>query len=171
MPKAYKPIAILPIIGKILEFLILQRLIWWEQVTRIYDAYQSGFQQGSFRTEAVGQIANLVEDTFRKGHVAILIRLDVEQAFPLAWHPAIFKTLIEGKFPTDIIVLLRSFLTDRVSQFFFHGERYSVPLSASTVQGARMSPNLWKAVNHNIYLCFLEFFGPLQIFGNNRVSR
>ncbi|CAM9387482.1 unnamed protein product, partial [Heterosigma akashiwo] len=143
LPKAYRPIAILPIIGKILEFLILQRLIWWEQTTGIYNEYQSGFEQGSSHTEAVGRIANLVENAFRKGQVAILIRLDVEQAFPSAWHPAIFQTLIEGKCPTDVILLLRSFLTDRVSQLFFHGERYGVPLSASTVQGARVSPNLW----------------------------
>ncbi|CAM9199334.1 unnamed protein product, partial [Heterosigma akashiwo] len=158
LPRSYRPIAILPIIGKILEFLILQRLIWWEQSSKIYNGYQFGFEQGKSHTGAVGSIVNHVEAAFKRDEVALLIRLDVEQAFPSAWHPAIFKTLVDGNCPEDLVLLLKSFLSDRVSELFFHGERHKVPLSASTVQGARLSPNLWKAVNHNIYLCILNWF-------------
>jgi len=137
----------LPIFGKILEYILLQRLIFWEQSSKVYGDVTFGFEQSKSHVEAVGAVVHRVEQAFSKGNVALLIKLDVSQAFPSAWHPAIFKTLIDNECPTDLIFLLKSFLSNRVSQMVFAGQRSSKALSASTVQGARLSPSLWKAVN------------------------
>ncbi|CAM9591932.1 unnamed protein product, partial [Heterosigma akashiwo] len=144
---SYRPIAILPIIGKILEFLVLQRLVYWEQQSNAHGRSTYGFEQGKTHLDAVGEIVSNVERAFSRKKVAILIRMDVKQAFPSAWHPAIFNTLIQGECPPDIVLLLKSFLTNRISELLFSGARKRKFHTASTAQGARLSPNLWKAVN------------------------
>ena len=133
--------------------------------SKLYDGTAFGFTQDKSHTEAVNSIVHSVEKAFDKGKVAILVRLDVDQAFPSAWHPAILHTLITNNCPKDLILMLQSFLTDRVSELWFAGHTKPIKLSASTAQGARLSPNLWKAVNLHITKFITKWMADRSITG------
>jgi hypothetical protein len=50
-----------------------------------------------------------------RGHIAILVSLDVKGAFDAAWWPSILKTLIEFNCPKNLYNLAKSYFSERAA--------------------------------------------------------
>jgi hypothetical protein len=63
---------------------------------------QCGFTPKKNATDAALAFKKYVEEGIRKGHIAILVSLDVKCAFDGAWWPSILKTLKEFNCPKNL---------------------------------------------------------------------
>jgi len=82
--------------------------------------------------------------------VAILLGFDVQNAFNSTWHQAVLETMKRKHCPEDLIYMVRSFLTLRVTNIHFGGYEKKKNLSASSPQGTLNSPLIWNTDNENI---------------------
>ena len=112
-PKSIRPISLLPVLGKIFERILLERLRHEKIIWRSEKQY-------GFAPEHNTELANLnllstIQTALsKKGKGMAIISLDITSAFERAWHPAILSRLIERKCPLHLVQLLQSYL-----EFFF----------------------------------------------------
>lgn len=86
-PRSYRPISLLPVIGKLLERLIVYKLFEWRDC--LYSEFQYGFRKRRSTVDAIRVTMNYVQDANEKYVVAMLF--DVEGAFDGLWWPSLFK--------------------------------------------------------------------------------
>ena len=142
--KNWRPISLLPCLGKLYERIIANRLTFFLENNDLLSSYQSGFRKGRMTSE---QLFRLSEDAYgslkKKGITAALL-LDAEAAFDQAWHDAIRYKISKFNLPTKIVRLISSFLRDRKLKVKF-GSKTSkdVTMGAGTPQGSCLSPLLY----------------------------
>ena len=141
-PKSIRPISLLPVLGKIFERIILNRLNH-EKINWFSE------KQFGFVTEHNTELANLhllktIQSSLsKKGKGIAVISLDITSAFDRAWHPAILHRLLQKKCPMHLVQLLKSYLEGRTTQLTYGKGFAHSKLSLSTPQGAVLSPFLW----------------------------
>ena len=109
--KTYRPISILPVLGKWFGKIILQRLLWHQNTNNWISQKQFGFQPEKSCIDAAVNLVEKIEAAFKQNKYVLVIYLDIAGAFDGAWHPAIIKGFIDRQCPHTLI---NSFLSDRV---------------------------------------------------------
>jgi hypothetical protein len=70
--------------------------------------------------------------------------LDIEKAFDTTWHPGLLYKLSKLEFPTSLIKLISSFLSQRKFRVTVEGEIYTPrEMQAGVPEGSVMSPKLY----------------------------
>ncbi|QRV86981.1 Reverse transcriptase from transposon X-element protein [Ceratobasidium sp. AG-Ba] len=82
--KAYRPIALLNVVGKILSSCVATRLNRLAEQHNWLPAHHFGGRQGRTTTDALHLLVKRVKDAWAKGEVASALFLDVKGAFPHA---------------------------------------------------------------------------------------
>ena len=148
LPESYRPITLLPIVGKNFEKLILVRMMEFESDNQVLMNQQFGFRTRHSTTQQVLRITETVAIRFNENKSTAMTLLDIEKAFDSVWHDALSHKLLLYGFPIYQLKLIVSFLQNRV--FFVainknNSEKYNVP--AGVPQGSPLSPFLF-----NIYI-------------------
>ncbi|GBO35958.1 hypothetical protein AVEN_205329-1 [Araneus ventricosus] len=79
--KSYRPISLLPTLGKLLEKLLLQRFNYQLKTKKIQHPLQYGFREGKSADDALLHVTSLLEQARRQEKHAVLISLDISGAF------------------------------------------------------------------------------------------
>ncbi|GBM95487.1 hypothetical protein AVEN_95944-1 [Araneus ventricosus] len=79
--KSYRPISLLPTLGKLLEKLLLQRFNFQLKTKKLQHPLQYGFREGKSADEALLHVTSLLEQALRQEKHAVLISLDISGAF------------------------------------------------------------------------------------------
>ena len=148
LPESYRPITLLPTVGKIFEKLILSRMLEFESDKQILINQQFGFRSKHSTTQQLLRVTEKISLRFNENKSTALTLLDVEKAFDSVWHDALVHKLLLNGFPMYQIKITDSFLENRVSYVSINGknsEKYKVP--AGVPQGSPLSPFLF-----NIYI-------------------
>ncbi|GBN28742.1 Putative protein in type-1 retrotransposable element R1DM [Araneus ventricosus] len=77
---SYRPISLLPILGKLLEKLILQRLNFTINKQNVLHPHQFGFREGKSTNHAPRKLIDVIEDAKEREHYVIVISLDIQGA-------------------------------------------------------------------------------------------
>lgn len=172
---SYRPISLLPVLGKILESLVMAKLN--PQIRQYISPRQFGNVKGRSPEDAIRQLFEDVASTDSK--YAITIFVDVVGAFDHAWWPEILAQLQELDTPSDLFCLISSFLEDRVAQVTTVAGVARVAVSRGCPQGSIKGPPLWK-IKVNPLLVKLERLGiksvgyvddlAMTVFGNSRAA-
>ena len=151
LPGSYRPITLLPIVGKMFEKLILGRMLEFESENQILINQQFGFRSKHSTTQQVLRITETISLRFNENKSTAMTLLDIEKAFDSVWHDALSHKLFLYGFPLYQVKLIVSFLQDRVCFVTISGknsEKYSVP--AGVPQGSPLSPFLFNIFINDI---------------------
>ncbi|GBM12389.1 hypothetical protein AVEN_211572-1 [Araneus ventricosus] len=79
--KSYRPISLLPTLGKLLEKLLLQRFNFRLKKKKLQHALQYGFREGKSADDVLLHVTSLLEQARRQKKHTVLISLDIAGAF------------------------------------------------------------------------------------------
>ncbi|CAH2218226.1 jg13488 [Pararge aegeria aegeria] len=140
-PKAYRPIGLLPVLGKTLEKMLLARLKW--HILPSLSNHQYGFMPQKCTEDALYALMQHINSKLKQKKIVTLISLDIEGAFDSAWWPAIKLRLAEERCPINVRRVFDSYLRDRRVRVRYAGEEHVRSTTKGCVQGSIGGPILW----------------------------
>jgi hypothetical protein len=151
LPTSYRPITLLPVIGKVFEKVILTRLREHEEDSQFLKNQQFGFRSKHSTTQQILRITETVSIRYNENKSTALTTLDLEKAFDKVWHDALIHKLEMYGFPTYLIKIVFSFLRQRKSFVIINGKKsYRFAVHAGVPQGSPLSPFLFTVFINDI---------------------
>lgn len=109
--KSYRPITLLPVLGKVFEMMIVGRICKHASETGVMSAGQQGFRTGLGTGTALRKLTDICDDTYEKWLVVVFADVG---AFDNAWWPVIAQKLKEWGCSGNIIRILISYLENKL---------------------------------------------------------
>ena len=141
-PTSYRPISLLPAMGKIFERIVASRLSAFLEKVDYFDENQAGFRKKRSTVDRLFKLSQSVSTALKKYKKAVGVFLDVEKAFDAVWLEGLKYKLgrQEIGIPTKMIRLLSSFLTNRHLRVHQNSAiSNKIELKAGTPQGSALS--------------------------------
>lgn len=143
-PKTYRPITLLPALGKLLEKALVARLEAHFRVHNSLSDRQFGFRPGLGTDDAIHTVKSLTDSLPGKYTVGVL--LDISGAFDHAWWPAIIDSLKNRGVPGDLIKIIRSYFNHRHVVIDAGDVLVWRSLQRGCPQGSVLGPLLWNVM-------------------------
>jgi len=142
-PDSYRPISSLPVVAKLYEKLLLQRLLpLIEKSQRIPDV-QFCFRTKHSIIEQIHRAVAVIHEAFENKEFCPAIFLDVNQAFARVWHEGLLRKL-NLMLPDAFCSVLRSFLSNRKFLVSYNSTTfYTGNILAGVLQGSTLSSLLY----------------------------
>jgi hypothetical protein len=112
-PKAYRPIALLNTMGKVLTAIVAEILVFYTETLGLLPAHHFSGRPGRTTTDAVHLLTYKIKDAWRKRQVTAVLFLDIEGAFPNAVTSKLLHRLKKIGIPQEIITFVKTMLDDR----------------------------------------------------------
>jgi hypothetical protein len=140
---SYRPISLLPVLAKVLERILLNRLQPLIDEQRLIPSHQFGFRKGHGTLEQIHRIVHQIENEFENNNYCSAVCVDISQAFDKVWHKGLLYKL-KNVLPHPLFSLIKSYLTNRTFQVK-HGEAYTdlYPIQSGVPQGSILGPVLY----------------------------
>ena len=149
---AFRPISLLPVMGKLMERMVLNRLRWTAEPL----CNQAlGFRHGTGTTDAVATVLNNVSTIKALGPGcstrSAAVFLDLEKAFELVSSTVVLNVLAKKGIKGKLLSWIRSYLEDRKGTVVFQGHCSDVRnFDNGTPQGGSLSPTLFNYVINEV---------------------
>ena len=144
---SYRPISLTSCLGKILEKIIADRLIYVLESKLQLNPNQAGFRQGRSTTDQVLKLVQSVIDRFHQGKgesLTIATFYDYEKAFDKVWRDGLLWKMIQLNIPPRFIHYVRNFLSTRHTKVEVNNKRSgNFFLDQGLPQGSAISPLLF----------------------------
>ena len=140
----YRPISILPLLSKIYERAMCNRLIKFIHQHSILVPHQYGFRSGRSTIDAVFKLVEYIYSALEEKNSAITVSIDLRKAFDTLNHEILLSKLNHYGIRGIPNQLLRSYLSDRMQRVKI-GDVYSTwkEVNIGVPQGGIISPLLF----------------------------
>lgn len=174
---SYRPISLLPVMGKLFEKLLLKRLKPIIERKHLIPNHQFGFRNQHSTIDQVHRITNIIEQALEEKKVCSTIFLDVAQAFDKVWQDGLSHKL-ELLLPVQYSKILQSYIFDRYFRIK-QEDVYSnlMKIQAGVPQGSVLGPVLYllytsdlPTLNQNVVATFADDTAILAVGDNNTES-
>jgi len=140
---SYRPISLLPILSKILEKILLQRLTPIIEESKLIPSRQFGFRMKHGTIEQPQRLVNKIHNDLENRRYCSAAFIDISQAFDKVWHTGLFYKL-KRAFPHPAYTILKSYLTDSTFQVRYQEEYTTLHTIQSAVpHGSILGPILY----------------------------
>jgi len=138
----YRPISLLNTEGKILERLLIKRIMHHLYKTDQLNGIQYGFTPQKNTVDAAMEVRRFTEPQLERGGMAIIASLDVQGAFGSAWWPTILQGLREAECPRNLYYLTQDYLKDRKAIITINNISKEKEITKGCPQGSSCGPGL-----------------------------
>ena len=157
-PNNYRPISILPFIGKIIEYFVSQQLTEYMEDNRLFSRHQFGFRKNHSTNylmfDLIDEIYKSKSRCFKPG----IIFLDIKKAFDTVNHDILLEKLKYYGIGGIVFIWFKNFLMERYQCTKLNGNLSSFLVVLSGVpQGSILGPILFSIYINDInYACNLS---------------
>ena len=150
-PKAYRPIALLNTMSKVLTALMAELMTFYTEVYQLLPAHHFGGRPGRTTTDAVHLLTHKIKDSWRKRQVTTVLFLDIEGAFPNAVTSRLLHSMKKRRLPEMLIKFAELMLSNRntILRFDDHTSE-TIALDNGIGQGDPLSMALYQYYNADI---------------------
>jgi len=150
----YRPIALLPVLSKIIEKLLNEQIETKLKEHNIIDDNQYGFRAGHSTEDAVVKFIDHIERMKKTKRHIVSIHIDVSKAFDSCNHEILKNKLRKIGLQGDSLELMSTYMKDRVQELWIEqkcGGRFVINIGVG--QGTVLGPTLFKIYIMDMYLC------------------
>jgi ribonuclease HI len=152
-PKAYRPIALLNTLSKVMEAILALRISATAEIHKLLPITHCGGRKASSCEHAIHLLMEKIHAAWRSGEdgVASLLLLDVSGAFDNVSHLRLLHTVRKLGFHPNLVGWLGSYLRNRTARLkLAEGLQDEFPVDDGIPQGSPLSPILWLIYGHEI---------------------
>ena len=150
-PKAYRPIALLNTLCKVLTALMAELMTFYTEAHQLLPAHHFGGRPGRTTSDAVHLLVHKIKDTWRKRQVTAVLFLDIEGAFPNAVTSRLLHSMRKRRLPEKLIAFAEMMLKNRYTTLRFDDyTSETVTLDNGIGQGDPLSMALYQYYNADI---------------------
>jgi ribonuclease HI len=142
-PNSYRPISLLSVFAKILEKLLINRITYYLKINGLLGENQFGFTAQKSTIDAIISAIDFIKSAYEKKGFALLIPLDIAGAFDHTSWPMILYSLIIMKCPKNLLLLTKSYFSDRYAKLWYQNVEVIKKLSKGCPQGSSCGPGFW----------------------------
>jgi ribonuclease HI len=150
-PKAYRPIALLNTLGKVMDAIIANRLSYLADVHRLLPSRHTGGRKLTSTEHAMHLLLQRIHQAWSEGKVASLLLLDVSGAYDNVSPERLLHNLRKRRVDRRITAWISSFLCDRTTTLKLQEfTAPSAPIKTGIPQGSPVSPILYLFYNADL---------------------
>ncbi|KAM7301456.1 hypothetical protein ISCGN_016975 [Ixodes scapularis] len=143
-PNSYRPIALTSCVGKLLERIILCRLVHHLETVGALPECYAGFGRGRCTADAIADLVTALEDGKARHRTTGVVLLDISKAFDAVEHNSIVTELKRLGIGGRMLAFIRAFLEGREAQVSAAGVCSTVRrMTRGVPQGSVLSPLLF----------------------------
>lgn len=139
----FRPISLINIGGKILEKLLINRIMHHIYSHNLLNKNQFGFIPQRSTTDAAMFVREHIEKLLQGKKSVIVTSLDVKGAFNAAWWPAILNSLKQFNCPKNLYILTMNYFKDRKATLQLNSIKIEQSVTMGCPQGSCCGPGLW----------------------------
>lgn len=158
-PNSYRPISLLSVFAKILEKLLINRIMDLLRKNNQISVNQYGFTPQMSTEDALHSLKNFIENAYNKKGFALVISLDIRGAFNYCWWPKVLNQLRIKGCPKNLLALSRSYFSNRKSKIWYLNREYERTITVGCPQGSASGPWFWN-------VCYDDIFDIANNFNN-----
>lgn len=142
-PKAYRPICLLPTLGKLLEKIIQKRLVFHLETQHKLSPQQHGFRENKSCETALNTLIQQLQQNRKENLYTSVISLDIQGAFDTIQWSKIKEKLVQTGCPEKIRGLLNTYLSKRKVLINWGDGTKEHNITRGCPQGSCVGPILW----------------------------
>ena len=151
VPKAYRPIALINTLWKVLTAILAEQLTFFAEKYQLLPNHHFGGRPGHTTTDAMHLLTHRIKSAWRKGQVAAVLFLDIEGAFPNAVLSKLEHNLKKRRVPKKLINFATGMLEGHVTMLKFDDYTSApIPIDNGIGQGDPMSMALYQFYNADL---------------------
>jgi len=140
---SYRPISLLPIISKILEKLLLHRLLSNPHSQDWIPSHQFGFRKAHSTIQQCHHLTTIINKTLEDHQYCSAVFLDVSQAFDKVWHQGLLLKIQQTP-PSNYFNILQSYLqSHQLVVTYNNNTSQPVHMLSVVPQGSVLGPFLY----------------------------
>lgn len=142
LASSYRPISNLSFLSKLVERVVAKRFTSFANSYHLFPSQQSAYRAYHSTETAVLSVHNDLVRATDKGHVSVLVLLDLSSAFDTVDHQTLLLVLDRRfRVQDEALSWFRSYLSDRRQSFHHSGEASAnYPVDCSVPQGSVLGP-------------------------------
>ena len=162
-PANYRPISLLPILSKLLETVVADRLKPFLRPLLHYR--QFGFRTGRSTIDMLTQLSQNWTNALGKGQEVRAVALDISKAFDKVWHAGLLLKLARWGISGTLLAWFTSYLSDRRQRVCLNGSSSPfLSTNAGVPQGSVLGPILFLVFINDL---FYKVENNLDVFADD----
>ncbi|MFW5443595.1 MAG: RNA-directed DNA polymerase, partial [Methylococcaceae bacterium] len=143
---AYRPICLLPILGKVFEKIITNRILHYLYNNNFINDNQHGFLKQKSTITALSKINNFLRSSLEQKYYAVTVSIDIKGAFDSVQWDAIIASLSNKKVPTYLLEIMKNYFKDRKVTYNICNRKFTRNPAQGCPQGSVVGPLAWNLV-------------------------